>query len=206
MLSSYIASLLLGYLIGSFPTAFVLVAWQKRIDIRKAGSGNIGALNTYDITGSAPLGTLVMVVDVLKGIAAVGLSSLFFGRGFCTTGFGGIGAVLGHDFPVWLKFKGGRGLATTAGVTLMTGWMFAAVWCLLWIAAYITGREIHKANIAASVLTPPVLFGIPAGFTEGTLPSFASRGEFLYLAVVLSLLIIIRHLDHVGDFFKPTQS
>jgi len=205
-LSSYIASLALGYLIGSFPSAFMLVSWQKRVDIRKAGSGNVGAMNTYDITGSRALGTLVMVIDVLKGMAALWLSSLFFGRDFFTMGLGGIGAVLGHDFPVWLNFRGGRGLSTTAGVMLIAGWLFVAVWCLVWTAAYILPRNIHKASIAASVLTPLVLFLIPAGITGGTLPPFIHRGEFLYLAVVLNLLIIIRHADHVRDFFKPHQT
>jgi glycerol-3-phosphate acyltransferase PlsY len=202
----YIQSLALGYLIGSIPTAFVFVSWKKRIDIRKSGSGNVGAMNTYDITGSVALGALVMVLDILKGMAAVGAAPMLFGGGVPSAGFGGIGAVLGHDYPVWLRFKGGRGLSTTAGVMLLMGWLFVAVWCTLWTVIYIVRRDIHRSNVASSCLTPAVLAVLPAPMIAATLPSFMGRTEFLYLAVVLSLCIIIRHMDHVRDFFKKQQS
>ncbi len=202
----YIQSLLLGYLIGSFPTAYVLVSWKKRVDIRATGSGNVGALNTYDVTGSAGLGTLVMVIDILKGMAAVAAASMLFPTGPCSQTFAGIGAVLGHDYPVWLKFRGGRGLSTTAGVMLLRGWLFVAVWLSLWIVLYFVPRDIHRANIAASFLTPAALAILPAAVVEGTLPSSMGRGEFLYLAVVLALFIVMRHADRVRDFFKTKQS
>src|SRR5512140_1590079 len=105
-----------GYLLGSFPTAYILVRWKSKTDIRMVGSGNVGGLNSYVVTKSKALAAIVVLIDALKGVAAVLIAPLITGDSFIFMAAAGIGAVLGHNFPVWLRFKGGRGLATAAGV------------------------------------------------------------------------------------------
>ena len=159
----YFGSLLLGYVIGSFPTAYVLVRWQARRDIRASGSGNVGAMNAYGVTGSKPLGIAVLAVDALKGILAVLLSTSAVSGEFWSAAIGGLGAVLGHNYPPWLRFRGGRGLATGAGVMLLLGWGMVAVWCVLWGITYAGWKKIHIANVCASIASPLVLPVMPPG-------------------------------------------
>ncbi len=107
---------LLGYLLGSIPTAFLLVRWKSRVDIRTSGSGNVGTLNSYQVSGSKVVGFIVLVADFLKGFFAVWGTTALLGSSFEATATAGVGSVLGHNFPFWLRFHGGRGLATAAGV------------------------------------------------------------------------------------------
>ena len=108
-----------GYLLGSFPTAYLMVRLKSRVDIRKAGSGNVGTLNSFMVTKSKGVGVVVLLLDLLKGVAAVTIAPLFGASDpFLAQTVAGAAAVAGHNFPVWLGGKGGRGLATGAGVML----------------------------------------------------------------------------------------
>jgi glycerol-3-phosphate acyltransferase PlsY len=188
-LASDIVGLIIGYLFGSIPTAYLLVHWIHRVDIRNSGSGNVGALNTYEVTGSSSLGIVVMVVDAAKGAVAVLLAAQL--GGFWPPALSGIGAVLGHTAPVWIGFKGGRGLATGAGVMLLMSWPVLLLWCLVWAVARRVSGKIHLANIVASAT---------AGIAAGVLPAFfclpllalpgsgAERSAFCLCVVALVLI------------------
>lgn len=150
-------SVLLGYLLGSIPTAYILVLLRRRVDIRRAGSGNVGALNTYEVTGSRLLGAAVMVVDMLKGVAAVALGGPPAGAA----------AVVGHCYPVWLRFHGGRGLATAAGMVLVLSWPYLAGWIVFWGLGYLFVREVNGGNMVATLLTAAlVAVGVPGAPLE----------------------------------------
>ena len=198
----YFLSLLLGYFIGSLPTAYLLVKWKTCLDVREAGSGNVGAMNTFNVTGSKFLGALVMVIDLLKGVSAVWLTSLLLGKEFWIIAVGGLGSMAGHSYPVWLKFKGGRGLSTAAGVMMILGWIFVAIWCSLWTIMYVSFRNIHLSNIAASISTPIVIILTPENLISKVLPHYTEANNFLYLSVLICLFILVRHLEPISEMLK----
>lgn len=196
-----IISFLVGYLIGSFPTAYIFVKKKTKTDIRSQGSGNVGAMNVFDITGSKALSTSVMIVDVLKGVSAVLVIMMLFTENFLILASSGVGSIIGHNYPLWLRFKGGRGLATTAGVMFVMGWIFVAVWCTIWAILYLTMKNIHTSNVLATVGTPIVLFIVPNEYLLAILPRYETQ-DFLIFAVIVCTLILIRHME----FFKSIKA
>jgi glycerol-3-phosphate acyltransferase PlsY len=197
-----IQGFLLGYLIGSFPTAYLVVMWKAQLDIRGKGSGNVGALNALEVSGSKLVGALVLLIDLGKGAFAVWLGSRLIGDDLWIRGIAGIGAVAGHNYSFWLRFRGGRGLSTAAGVMLGLDWILVVLWCLLWVAGYLYPRNVHVANISASVLSPvltiPLLRTLrPA--EDGTV------AETALIMSVLCLLILLRHIGYFGEFRKIVQ-
>ena len=203
-MQQYLISLLIGYLIGSFPTAYLLVKWKTRIDIRAVGSGNVGAMNTFDVSGSKILAVSVLIIDLLKGVLAVWLNSLISPE-FWAMGLGGLGAILGHNYSVWMKFKGGRGLATALGVVLSMGWVFVVAWCVPWIIIYFIDRDIHLSNVTASILGPVLLIAVPHRFWNITLPRYSDGINFEYLIIFICLLIVLRHKDVITEFNKTSS-
>lgn len=145
-------SILLGYLAGSVPFAYLL-ARRRGIDVRTAGSGNVGAANVLRTTG-AWRGVIVMALDLGKGMAAVALATLLAG-GTALIALSGAAAIVGHIYPVWLKFHGGKGVAVAAGVfTLLSPAAAAAAAVLFLVTAWVT-RYVSLASIAATVALPP---------------------------------------------------
>ena len=193
----YFLSFIIGYLAGSFPTAYLLVKWKSSIDIRHAGSGNVGAMNTFVVSGSTSLGVAVLVIDLLKGVLAVLLSSSLFGHEFWAMGLGGLGAITGHSYSVWLKFRGGRGLATALGVILAFGWVFVVMWCIPWAVVYLVSKDIHLSNITASIVGPVILIATPDRLWKMTLPLFSDSTNFQYLVIFICLLLVVRHHDYI---------
>ena len=190
---------MLGYLIGSIPTAYLLVMWKARLDIRGAGSGNVGALNAFDVSGSKLLGASVLLIDLAKGSAAVLLGSRLFGHDHWTLGIAGLGSIAGHNYSVWLRFKGGRGLATAAGVMLVVNWMLVALWCIVWIAFQAYARNVHVSNISASILSPAIT--IPALRNLRPAPDGAAADMTLLMSLIC-LLILLRHLHYFKELRK----
>jgi glycerol-3-phosphate acyltransferase PlsY len=145
-------TILLGYLAGSVPFAYLL-ARRRGIDVRTAGSGNVGAANVLRTTGPWR-GVIVMALDVAKGMAAVALAHLFAG-GTALIALTGAAAIVGHIYPVWLRFHGGKGVAVAAGVfTLLSPAAAAAAAALFLMIAWLT-RYVSLASIAATVALPP---------------------------------------------------
>lgn len=201
----YIVSLISAYLAGSFPTAYVLVKWKSRLDIRQAGSGNVGTMNTFDVTGSKALSLGVLIVDVVKGALAVFLSGFFPGSDIWIAGAAGVGAVFGHNYPVWLRFRGGRGLATASGVFLMTGWVFVPLWLLLWKLVYHLTKDIHTANIAATMLALALTLVVPDAALLWCVGPESLVG-FRAMTAVVCALIMIRHLDVLPAVLKSFRT
>src|SRR5512133_920224 len=130
-----IGPFLLGYLLGSIPFGLLLTRAAGLGDIRKVGSGNIGATNVLR-TGRKGLAAATLLLDALKGTAAVIIAGYFTGAEAAM--LAGLGAFIGHLFPVWLKFKGGKGVAVYIGILLGLFWPGAIVFCLLWLATAFT--------------------------------------------------------------------
>jgi glycerol-3-phosphate acyltransferase PlsY len=189
-----------GYFIGSFPTAYVVVRYKAGVDIRKSGSGNVGARNTFDVTGSKYLGVVVLLLDASKGAIATLLPFAFPWGSPVLAIVGGMGAIAGHNYPVWLRFHGGRGLATAAGVMLIFGWIYIVLWCLLWTGGYLISRSILRGNILASLFVTPVLLLIPVGWIQSMAFVAITHREFLLASCILCALILLRHGGEIRNF------
>src|SRR4051812_43492092 len=153
-------SVLLGYLAGSVPFAFLL-ARRRGVDVRRVGSGNVGAANVMRTTGTGRA-VAVVALDVAKGAAAVGLAHLGSGSValFAATG---AAAVVGHIYPVWLRFHGGKGVAVAAGVFTVLAPLATAIAAVLFVLTVWATRYVSLGSVAASVALPPAawLVGAP---------------------------------------------
>jgi glycerol-3-phosphate acyltransferase PlsY len=163
-------AVILGYLAGSVPFAFLL-AWRVGIDVRRSGSGNVGAANVLRTTGTWR-GVAAMALDVGKGAAAVLLAGLAT-SGAPGVAAGGAAAVVGHIYPVWLRFHGGKGVAVAAGVFGVLAPVATAIAAMLFLVTVWTTRYVSLGSIAATVALPPMawVFGAPAavvGAAAGT--------------------------------------
>ena len=144
-------ALTLGYLLGSIPFGLLLARLGGKGDVREIGSGNIGATNVLR-TGSKGLAALTLVLDCLKATAAILLARRMFGDG--TVGFAATGALIGHLYPVWLKFRGGKGVATLLGVLIALLPVAAAVYAVVWILLLLTTRISSVAGMVAALSAP----------------------------------------------------
>lgn len=187
-LSSYVA-LLLGYALGSIPFGLILTRVAGTQDIRTIGSGNIGATNVLR-TGHKGLAAATLIGDMLKGTAAVLLAYWLIGENGALPA--ALGAFLGHLFPVWLGFKGGKGVATFLGVTLALVWQAALVFAAAWLTVAFVTRYSSLAALIASVLTALAAFALappPTGF----------------LLAILTALLWFMHRANIGRLLAGTE-
>lgn len=201
MYLTYVAIAGASYLIGSLPTAYLLVKWKTHQDVRKMGSGNVGALNSYEVTRSKFVGVAVLVVDLLKGVLAVTLTRLFVGDSFLILGLTVISAVIGHNYPLWLSFRGGRGLATAAGALLLVNGVFVVIWGVLWSIAYLWTKNVHKGNIAAIALTPFISAVLSSKLVEWGMLRQEDSWWFILFGFLLCVLLFLRHLQPLKEIF-----
>ena len=183
-------ALIFGYLCGSIPFGLILTRLAGTQDLRSVGSGNIGATNVLR-TGRKGLAAATLIGDALKGTAAVLVTQHFWGPEPAM--IAGLGAFLGHLFPVWLGFKGGKGVATYIGVLLGLAWPIALSFCLIWLAAAALTRYSSLAALVASAATPVLLWIIGA-------PAQA------LLFASLSVLLCIMHRGNIVRLWQGTES
>ena len=195
MLSLMLACALLGYALGSVPFAFLL-ARGAGIDVRVAGSGNVGAANVLRTSGT-PLGIATVALDIMKGAAAVVLAQSLAGTA-AAMAVAGVGAIVGHIYPVWLRFHGGKGIAVAAGVfgVLVPPATLAAL-LVFSLAAFFT-RFVSLGSIAATVTLPPAaaLAGAPAQFLAA---AYASAALILFRHRSNLRRIVARHERRIGE-------
>ena len=151
----YVAALAAGYLLGSIPFGLILTRLAGTTDIRGIGSGNIGATNVLR-TGRKGLAAATLACDVLKGAAAVLIMDWLWGRDHAV--IAGLGAFLGHLFPIWLKLKGGKGVATYLGILIGLAWPAALLFAVIWLAVAALTRYASLASMLASAASPIVLW------------------------------------------------
>ena len=186
----YLATALGGYLLGSIPFGY-LVAKARGIDIRSAGSGNIGATNALRVLGK-PAGIFVLLMDALKGFAAVWLcwqilAGMHVDKSTIQTDgiIAGIGAVLGHNYTCWLKFKGGKGIATTAGVYLALAPWAVLIGLVVFLLAVVVTRYVSVGSMAAAVALPVTIW--------------VMSPNNLFLCIVSTLLGLLAIYKHKGN-------
>lgn len=186
-----LAALAIGYLLGSIPFGLLLTRLAGLGDVRAIGSGNIGATNVLR-TGRRDVAGGTLAADILKGTIAVLIAGGLFGADGAMVA--GLGAFLGHIYPVWLKFKGGKGVATYLGVLLGLAWPAAIVFGLVWGATAYFTRISSLAALAASLITPPMLLFLLGENRVGG------------LFVVLTIILWWRHADNIRRVFAGKES
>ncbi len=196
-----LAALVCSYLVGSFPTAYLTVQKSLQIDIRNAGSGNVGARNTYEVTHKKSLGIFVMLVDAVKGIIAVEATRFFIPNNPFVLSVSVVFVTVGHCYPLWLKFNGGRGLATAAGAMLVIGWIYVAVWVLLYFIAERFVKEVHLASVVALIVTPIAMYVLPENYLLLWITKEYSIQQFIALGSTFSLVILSKHYEPVQTHF-----
>ena len=182
-------ALILGYLLGSIPFGLILTKLAGTQDLRSIGSGNIGATNVLR-TGRKGLAAATLICDALKGTIAVVIAGNFGGPNAAM--LAALGAFLGHLFPVWLKFKGGKGVAVYIGVLIGLFWPAAVVFCVMWLATAFTSRYSSLSALVASFVTPIFLWW----FGHAALAS---------LFVVLTMLLFYMHRENIKRLQAGTE-
>jgi len=157
----YLLGSLIGYFFGSIPTAYLLLKKTKGIDITNSGSGNVGAMNSYEVTNSKSIGLLVLFFDFMKGMLAAIIVLILIESSFFIASLSVLFAVFSHCFNPWLGFKGGRGLATAAGGSSIIFPFLLIVWIVFWIMIYLIKKDIHLANIFATIFSLISVLGFP---------------------------------------------
>lgn len=186
-----IVALIGGYLIGSIPFGLLLTRLAGHGDIRSIGSGNIGATNVLR-TGNKGLAALTLLLDALKGMVAV-IAAKQIGAGDLAPMAAGLGAFLGHLFPVWLGFKGGKGVATFAGISLGFSWHVLAPFAVVWLATAFLTRYSSLAALLGSSAATLGLFAVGEMRLAG-------------LFVILTALIVYKHRDNIARLRAGTES
>lgn len=193
--------IVVAYMIGSIPTSVWVSKYFFGIDIREYGSGNAGATNSFRVMGPR-LGTLVMVVDMLKGLAAVKLAYLlpfYVDNEFARTGFQiglGLAAVLGHIFPIWADFRGGKGVATLFGLVLgISPWTAICCVGIFLLVLYIT-RFVSLSSILASIAFPVFILVIFK----------FDNHAYRVFAIAVALLVILTHQKNISRLLRGSES
>jgi len=191
-MSKYLIIFALSYIVGSIPFAYIIVRLFFCKDISKEGSGNVGAMNSYEVTGRKWVGFLVFLFDFLKGISVVLISRYLIPDDDFAILAASFSVVLGHNFSLFLRFKGGKGLATSAGVLLLIQPIILLLWVILWLLIYnFVKKDMDIANPATSVISPFLFFALPEDFARKTnIIPFQSR-IVLYITIGLLALLIL---------------
>jgi glycerol-3-phosphate acyltransferase PlsY len=188
MTYSLIPALVFGYLLGSIPFGLLLTRAAGLGDVRKIGSGNIGATNVLR-TGNKGLAAATLLLDALKGTAAVLIAGHFAPD---LAIWAGLGAFLGHLFPVWLGFKGGKGVATYLGVLIGLAWQVALIFAVAWLVMAFLFRYSSLAALTAAVIVPIALYVL-------------STPQNAALFVVMSIIVFIKHRENISRLLAGTE-
>lgn len=190
----WLIALLVGYLLGSVPFGLVLTRISGVGDLRAIGSGNIGATNVLR-TGRKGLAAATLLLDLAKGLAAVLFARQVWGLdggAFAAVPAAALGAVIGHCFPVWLKFRGGKGVATLLGVSLGLSWQIGLACALVWLGLVAASRISSIGGMAAAVAAPIAAW-------------FAGHQAFVPVLAGLAVLVLALHRQNISRLLAGTE-
>lgn len=186
-----------GYLLGSIPFGYLLVRATGGGDIRFIGSGNIGATNVARASGWS-VGVATLLLDAAKGFLAVWLAAHFSGGNIRVMMFAGLAAMLGHIFPVWLKFEGGKGVATALGVFAAICWPAMAAAVLLFLLVFLFWKYVSLASISAAAALPLLVYLLYA-------PRHAPPTAVSVCTLLAAVLVIVKHRDNIERLLAGTE-
>ena len=186
----YAYAILFGYILGSTPFGLIFTKMAGLGDVREIGSGNIGATNVLR-TGNKKIAALTLLGDLLKGTLAVLIAANQYGNEIAL--LAGLGAFFGHLFPFWLKFKGGKGVATYIGVLLGIYWPAMICFALVWMLFAFVSRFSSLAALIAAIVTPIVLVAM-------------GQNQIAEMYTLLTLILWLKHLPNIKRLIKGTES
>jgi acyl phosphate:glycerol-3-phosphate acyltransferase len=186
---NFLVALMLGYLVGSIPFGVLITRAMGLGDVRGIGSGNIGATNVLR-TGHKGAALATLLLDGGKGAVAVLVARAVAGEPAAL--FAALGAFLGHLFPIWIGFRGGKGVATFLGITLALAWPAGVAACVTWLATALVFRFSSLAALVAAAATPFFL-------------AYVHRADAIWLAVVLAVLVFVRHHANIRRLIAGTE-
>ncbi|MBP1763952.1 MAG: plsY [Firmicutes bacterium] len=190
-MNNYLITVLASYLLGSIPSGLLIGKWLRGVDIRQLGSKNIGATNAFRILGPWPA-FWVFLLDALKGMAGVYLGQMLIGE---TLGLlaGGIAAIAGHNWSLFLGFKGGRGVATGLGVILILAPKVTLIVFLVWVAIVYFTRYVSLGSIIAAVLTPICMWFLD------------EKTEILMFGIFAAAFVIVKHRPNIERLLRGEE-
>ena len=184
--------IVIPYLLGGIPFGYLIGRWLGKTDVRQKGSGNIGAANVLRTIGKSA-GAFTLILDILKGAVSVLIAFLLIGRDPFWCGAAGLSAIIGHIFPVYLKFKGGKGFAVTIGSFLILTPFAMLLSIVVFFAVAIPTRIVSIGSISAAIALPVFSF------------LFQDQRAFFYFTLVAGLLIVLRHAPNIRNLMNGTE-
>lgn len=181
-------ALIMGYLLGSIPFGLILTRLSGAGDLRTIGSGNIGATNVLR-TGHKGLAALTLLLDAAKGAAAVGLGMALVSGGGALAA---VGVFFGHLYPVWLKFRGGKGVATLFGIAIASNWICGLVFAAVWIGALLITRTSSLGGMSAAIALPVAAAAI-------------GRFDLVVLFLIFTLMVLWKHRENIARLMAGTE-
>lgn len=191
---------LIAYLIGSIPTGYIFSWLLKGVDIRKQGSGNVGATNVFRIVGKVP-GIIVLILDILKGLIIVTLLASLLSKTPLPVNYNlfkiilGLAVITGHNWTIFLKFKGGKGVATSAGVLIGLEPLVMAICFLIWAIVFVITHYVSLSSIAAALFLPIFTFFF-----------YRSSAELIIFSLIICIIGIYRHQPNIKRLLNGTES
>lgn len=192
-----ISFILAAFIIGSIPNGFILGMLIKRIDVRQHGSGNVGATNVFRVLGWK-LGLAALILDMLKGLLVVTAARIIFPDSTYIILASGISAILGHIFSIFLRFKGGKGVATSAGVFIALAPLASAVALVCFILTLLLTKYVSAGSITASlalVIAQLIIY-----------LNRAAAVEYLIISIIAAAFIIIKHISNIKRIINGTEN
>lgn len=189
-----------GYLLGSIPFGYLIVKMRQGGDIRAAGSGNIGATNVTRVAGAAA-GAVTLLLDAGKGYLAVWAAGRFTSGDITWMAIAGLAAIVGHLFPVWIGFRGGKGVATAVGVFVPICWQAVGVGLLIWLAVVAVWRYVSLGSIVSAAALPILIYAL---YAHG--PGNAPPHGVSLATVAACVLIILKHWANLERLLAGTES
>ena len=180
--------IIVAYLLGSIPFGLILTRLAGGLDLRATGSGNIGATNVLR-TGRKDIAAATLLLDMLKGTAAVLIAARFWPE---AAPLAALAVVIGHCFPVWLKFRGGKGVATLMGVSLGLAWPLGLAYALVWLGVFGLTRISSLAGIGAAISAPFAALGL-------------GRADLVPVLAALALLVLVMHRENLARLRAGTE-
>ncbi|MER3328562.1 MAG: glycerol-3-phosphate acyltransferase [Candidatus Kapaibacterium sp.] len=200
----------IGYLLGSIAFSKIIVKQATGLDLTVEGSKNTGAMNSYETTGKKWIGIVVFLLDGFKGFLACMIVYTLFADSeelITLLSYAGVFAVIGHNFNLWLRMKGGRGLATAVGVLLFINPLAIFQWGIVWVISFFGVRKnVHVANALATIGAPIMVLISPDKLIEiTTLVAYEDATRYLQLVAMLAFVILLKHIEPLQKLLEEKK-
>lgn len=199
--------IIVSYLLGTIPTALIIVKYTTGNDIRSIGTGNIGAMNSYESTGKKWIGFLVFILDALKGSAAVLIARLITGNDIIAVSLAVLFSVFGHNFNIFLKIKGGRGLATATGAIILVNPLILILWIVMYITGfYVIKKNINVASVTGTIGATVLLFSSPDNLIFlFSMTGYQDLTDIKIMCTLLCIIICLKHIKPIKELLLKSD-